>query len=232
MSWTAASGATSYNVKFSTTSGDSNPTVTNVTTTSLLLTGLVNGTTYYFMVSALNSGGESADSSEVSATPTVLVSGLTASVVNAQVQLQWNAYPGATGYSVKRALVSGGSYTILVTTSYADTTVGTCQTYYYVVTMILSSVESAPSVEASAFLAGGAPPSPWLNADIGSVGLAGSALYCNGQFTISGSGADIWGTADAFQFVYVYVPISTNCDIRARVLSVQSTHSNAKVPGT
>ncbi|HEU5396217.1 MAG TPA: hypothetical protein VFV81_03555, partial [Verrucomicrobiae bacterium] len=50
----------------------------------------------------------------------------------------------------------------------------------------------------------------------------------SGQFTISGSGADIWGTADAFQFVYTYVPVSTNCDIRARVASVPSTHSNAK----
>jgi len=40
--------------------------------------------------------------------------------------------------------------------------------------------------------------------------------------------ADIWGTADAFHFVYVYVPVSTNCDIRARVVSVQNTAGNAK----
>ena len=63
---------------------------------------------------------------------------------------------------------------------------------------------------------------------LAAVGLAGSASFCGGQFTISGSGADIWGTADAFQFVYVYVPISTNCDIRARVVSVQNTSNNAK----
>ena len=104
----------------------------------------------------------------------------------------------------------------------------TCQTYYYVVTITNAGNESLPSAEASASLPGGAPPSPWLNTDIGSVGLPGSVTYCNGQFTISGSGADIWGTNDAFQFVYIYLPISTNCDIRARVVSVQNTSGNAK----
>ena len=73
-----------------------------------------------------------------------------------------------------------------------------------------------------------AAPRAFTNADIGAVGLPGSASYCNGQFTLSGSGADIWNTADAFQFVYIYVPVSTNCDIRARVLSVQNTDPWAK----
>ena len=45
-------------------------------------------------------------------------------------------------------------------------------------------------------------PSPWVNQDIGSVGVAGSATYTNGTFTVKGSGADIWGTADTFQYVW------------------------------
>ncbi len=77
-------------------------------------------------------------------------------------------------------------------------------------------------------LPGGAPPSYWQHADIGSVGLPGSVTYCGGQFTISGSGADIWNNADAFQFVYVYFPAGTPCDIRALVASVEDTDSNAK----
>ena len=71
-------------------------------------------------------------------------------------------------------------------------------------------------------------PSPWVDADIGSPGVAGSASYSSGTFTVNGGGADIWGTNDAFQFVYTYLPTSTNCDIRARVVSVQNTSGNAK----
>src|ERR1039458_7156310 len=74
----------------------------------------------------------------------------------------------------------------------------------------------------------GALPPQFTSADIGAVGFPGSASYCGGQFTISGSGSDIWGSADAFHFVYVYVPVSTNCDLRAQVLSVQNTSGNAK----
>ena len=115
-----------------------------------------------------------------------------------------------------------------MSTNYADSSVVTCETYYYVVTITNAGNESLPSAEVSAGLPGGAPPAPWLNADIGAVGLPGSATYCSGQFTVSGSGADIWGTADAFQFVYVYVPVSTNCDIRAHVDSIVNTSGNAK----
>ncbi|MEJ7654387.1 MAG: hypothetical protein WKH64_14200 [Chloroflexia bacterium] len=44
-------------------------------------------------------------------------------------------------------------------------------------------------------------PSPWMNQNIGSVGLSGSASL-NGTFTVNASGADIWGTSDSFHFLY------------------------------
>ncbi|GJM74667.1 hypothetical protein HMSSN036_68830 [Paenibacillus macerans] len=70
LSWTASSGATSYNVKRATTSGGPYTTVaTGVTATSYSNTGLANGTTYYYVVSAVNSAGESANSAQVAATP-------------------------------------------------------------------------------------------------------------------------------------------------------------------
>ena len=74
LSWTASSGATNYNVKRSTTSSGTYTTVTNTATTSVVNTGLANGTTYYFEVSALNTSGESANSGWVSAKPTAIVS--------------------------------------------------------------------------------------------------------------------------------------------------------------
>jgi hypothetical protein len=48
-----------------------------------------------------------------------------------------------------------------------------------------------------------AQPTPsWNSTDIGDVGIAGSAELNNGVWTVQGSGGDIWGTADAFQFVH------------------------------
>lgn len=66
---------------------------------------------------------------------------------------------------------------------------------------------------------GGALPAPWLDADIGAVAIAGDAQFNSGAFTVSASGADIWGTADAFHFVYRQ--LTGDGSIQARVASVQ-----------
>src|SRR5687767_7711162 len=69
-------------------------------------------------------------------------------------------------------------------------------------------------------------PEPWTSTDIGSVGLAGSGSETGGQFTVRGSGADIFGTADAFH--YVYQRLNGNTQIVARMTSVQATHAWSK----
>jgi endonuclease/exonuclease/phosphatase family metal-dependent hydrolase len=69
-------------------------------------------------------------------------------------------------------------------------------------------------------------PSPWTSMDIGSVGLAGSALESEGVFTVRGAGADIWGTADSFHFMSQ--PLPGNGEIVARVTSIQNTNVYAK----
>jgi regulation of enolase protein 1 (concanavalin A-like superfamily) len=74
--------------------------------------------------------------------------------------------------------------------------------------------------------AGGSLPSPWLEADVGAVGAAGSAGFTNPSFTVAGAGADVWGTADAFHFVYQ--PLDGDGSIVARVASVQNTAAWAK----
>jgi regulation of enolase protein 1 (concanavalin A-like superfamily) len=74
--------------------------------------------------------------------------------------------------------------------------------------------------------AGGGLPSGWLDADVGATSPAGSASYSSGVFTVMGGGADIWGTAD--QFNYAYQSASGDCTIVARVATVQNTATSAK----
>jgi beta-glucanase (GH16 family) len=69
-------------------------------------------------------------------------------------------------------------------------------------------------------------PAPWVSSDIGTVAPAGSATFATGAFTLKGSGADIWGTADGFQ--YVYQPWTTDGEIIARIPSLTNTNPNAK----
>ena len=69
-------------------------------------------------------------------------------------------------------------------------------------------------------------PTPWVGQDIGNVGLAGSAGYTSGTFTVTGSGADIEDAADAFQ--YVYQPLAGDGQIVARVVTQQDTDPWAK----
>jgi hypothetical protein len=69
-------------------------------------------------------------------------------------------------------------------------------------------------------------PSPWLDQDIGAVGLNGTAAYSNGVFQVSASGADIWNTSDGFH--YVYQPLVGDGQISARVLSVSNSDPWAK----
>jgi len=69
LSWNASSGAASYNVKRSTANGGPYTTIASVAGTSFTNTSLTNGTTYFYVVSAVNANGESANSSQVNATP-------------------------------------------------------------------------------------------------------------------------------------------------------------------
>ena len=69
-------------------------------------------------------------------------------------------------------------------------------------------------------------PSPWLNADLGTVGALGSSNYNTGTFTIDGAGADIEGTVDAFQFAYQ--SFTGDMDIKAKVVSQTNTNAWAK----
>jgi fibronectin type 3 domain-containing protein len=207
LAWTASGGATSYNVKRATVTGGPYTVVaTGVTAASFTDTGLVNGTTYFHVVSAVNAGGESANSNQTSATPTAPPpgpppppTGLTATAGNAQVTLSWTASAGATSHNIKRATVTGGPYLVIATgvtaTNFTNTGVVNGTTYFFVVSASNANGESANSNEASATPAAGAPPAaPTGLAAVGgatSISLtwtasAGATSYTVRRATVSG----------------------------------------------
>jgi len=68
---------------------------------------------------------------------------------------------------------------------------------------------------------------PWTYADVGNVGIAGSASYSSdARLTVNAAGADIWGTADSFG--YVYQPFVGDGYALVRVYSLQNTDTFAK----
>jgi hypothetical protein len=72
LDWSAVTNATSYAVYDGTSSGgeSASPVATvSAPSTSCIVTGLTNGTPYYFVVKASNAGGDSAVSNEAHATP-------------------------------------------------------------------------------------------------------------------------------------------------------------------
>lgn len=67
LGWNAVTGATSYNIKRSTTEGGPYEAIaTEVTSTFFSDTGLLAGNSYYYVVSAMSASGESLSSAEVS----------------------------------------------------------------------------------------------------------------------------------------------------------------------
>ncbi|GIP50281.1 hypothetical protein J53TS2_38720 [Paenibacillus sp. J53TS2] len=78
LAWNSVTGAGSYNVKRSTTLGGSYTTIAaNIAATTYTDTTAANGTTYYYVVNAVNPGLESTNSNEVSARPAATVVGPT-----------------------------------------------------------------------------------------------------------------------------------------------------------
>lgn len=171
LSWTAASGSpASYNVKRSAMSGG--PYTNLGATTAPIVSyndSVLGGQTYYYVVSAVNGAGESTNSLQVSAAPTLGApaspTGLAATAGNAQVALSWAASSFASSYNVKRSTVFGGPYspmgaTAAPTVTYTDSSgLNNGTTYYYVVSATGAGGTSADSAPVSAIPVG---PMPFL----------------------------------------------------------------------
>ncbi len=78
VTWGASTGAASYTVSYGTSTGSYGTTFSTNATSPTTITGLTNGTTYYIMVTAVNTSGCTNATAEATATP----AGLSATVYN------------------------------------------------------------------------------------------------------------------------------------------------------
>ncbi len=111
LNWVQSESATNYNIKRATVSGGPYDTVGSATALSWVDTGLMNDTTYYYVLSAVNAAGEGANSSEANATPqpTTLPSPWMDQDVG--VLVQWSGDAGDVGWPGS-ASFAGGTYTV------------------------------------------------------------------------------------------------------------------------
>ena len=158
--WTAVEAEdanTSYNIYWSTSSGvtkGSGAKIDNAVSPHIHA-GLINATTYYYVVTTVNQRGESIESEETSATPDqgnipVAPTGVTATAGDRQAEIRWNDVDSATTYNIywsTSADVSGKTRTRIegVTSPYIHTALEQGSVYYYVITAVNGYGESADS---------------------------------------------------------------------------------------
>ena len=125
--WTAIAGVTNYKVQRSVTSGNGYTVAGTPTGATFTDTGLTNGVTYYYIVSAVNAAGESVSSTEASATPSASGDGIWSSVVNGNwsVAGNWLGYVVPSGTNVTATFNAATG--VSVTQNVAGLTLGNFQ---------------------------------------------------------------------------------------------------------
>jgi len=175
LSWENSIDATTYNIYWSTTAGVSKQTGTKISDVSspYYHTGLTNGTTYYYVVTAANQYGESSKSHEVSAAPSPFNPPLPPSDVatlagDGKVIIRWSAQEAGEvtiSHNIYWSTSTGvtkenGSKIQGATSPYTHANLTNGTTYYYVVTGVNVYGESRVSKEISATPDRGNIPDP------------------------------------------------------------------------
>ena len=223
LSWTAAAsdGApiTGYMIDYSVSADFSSPPTTRTTAaaaTSYTVSGLTNGTLYYFRVAAVNAAGTAAyypgaANAAVSATPAAIPfppSALTATAADAEVTLSWDAPAsdrGAaiTGYMIEHSLMVDFSSPTTATTAAAATshTVSglTNGTLYYFRVAAVNSVGTSAYYPGASGTAVSATP-----AAIPDAPSALTAMAANAEVTLSWTAAASDGGATITGYIVEY----------------------------
>jgi hypothetical protein len=249
LGWTDASNnETGFEVERSLTTGSGYSIIT--TTAANVITysdaGLTPGTTYYYRIRAVNAGGNSAYTSEVSATtissPPSAPSALTATAASSTaVSLNWRDASGnETGFQIERTLTSGTGFTLITTTaanavSYIDVNRTANTTYYYRVRAVNASGSSSYTTEVSVTTALTPPLAP-TGLTVVSIQSTSAAISWTDnsanetEFEIersstSGIGFNIVGTAQANEVSFTDATLSPSTTYYYRVRATNGSTS-------
>lgn len=160
LSWSAAAGASGYQVLRGEVRGGPYTTVSTVSTTSYVDSGLAAGRTYHYVVRSTVRNKVSANSVEVSATtfPTAVGERLSASAEGARVTLAWLPVTGAVRYDILHYITEIDPEGVVVgsttATSYVDTAVVADHRYVYRVRAVFAAGGSSTSTSTMSTWAG------------------------------------------------------------------------------
>lgn len=236
LSWTSAATAVSYKIYRDGTF------LASSATTAYLDGTAVNGTAYSYAVSAVNAGGESAQSSFATATPSLPPAPLTPTNLlvtpgNNQVSLSWSSSATATGYKIYR---DGTLLASPTSPTYIDSAVINGTNYSYTVSAINDGGESAKTAARSAVPQVPAPSSPTnlqASAGDGSVSLTWTAsatataykIYRGGTLLATQSGTTYTDTGLTNGTLYSYTIKASNAGGESGTSSVASATPVASV---
>ena len=195
VNWSIASGSLPPGLSLDQASG----TITGVPAVSGSFTSVI-------QVQDTSNGRTAAAGATIAIAPTpiaIATSVLDAGRVNASYSALLSATggTGTTNWSiVSGALPSGLTLSALGAIAGTPTTAGTATFTVQASDAGWSGNNAVQALSIAVAADVAAFPSPWAHRDIGSVGVAGSAQYANGAFTVKASGADVWGSADAFHY--------------------------------
>lgn len=153
--------------------------------------------------------------------------------------LSWSAVPTATSYNIQYRVNFVSSWRTATTTAPTVTknlTALTCNTdYIYQVQAVCPSGNSAYATIAQTSHdcttdPTCALPTRYKHADLGEIGIAGSSCQdpTTGVFTLKGSGSNIGGTSDEFQFAYIAIN-NSEMDLFGRITSQDGVNSANKI---
>lgn len=174
LSWTESSGATSYNLYRGTTGGRTGETLyqTGLTGTAYTDTNTTNGTTYYYVLTAVSAAGQGSPSTFVSATPSTTSAIVSFVGADASTQGNWKGVYGGDGYNViGDSSGSGPSYP-----NYASVTPGTYSSNLWASSTLSQAALQFSSPGSAGRVAGDWYQTSW-SMDISVTGMRELALY-------------------------------------------------------